>query len=184
MHHKKIEHSEKVATCWNFSTGKCDYADEECWFNHSSTQKHRKKEHKDLVVPCRNMLKGTCKFGKSKCWFNHDNLENSNESEENENSNKENNDVIQKIFEMMETMTERIVQMEESNLEKAQNKANKMDMKIKIEQIQILEGLQYKYEVNLNINQRIQIFTLSRGPAYRLPMPLFYFSVQVIETSI
>jgi hypothetical protein len=28
------------------------------------------------------------------------------------------------------------------------------------------------------------LFTLSRGPAYRLPMPLFYFSVQVIETSI
>ena len=29
-----------------------------------------------------------------------------------------------------------------------------------------------------------EFFTLSRGPAYRLPMPLFYFSVQVIETSI
>jgi hypothetical protein len=27
-------------------------------------------------------------------------------------------------------------------------------------------------------------FFLSRGPAYRLPMPLFYFSIQVIETSI
>ena len=81
--------------------------------------KHRKKELKDLVAPCRNVLKGACKFGKSKCWSNHDNIENSNESEENENSNKENNDVIQQIFEMMETMTERIVQMEESNLEKS-----------------------------------------------------------------
>ena len=48
--------------------------------------------------------------------------------------------------------TERIVQMEESNLEKAQNQANKTNVTNKIEQIQILEGLQ----VNLNRNQRIQ----------------------------
>ena len=77
--------------------------------------KHRKREHKDLIAPCRNILKGACKFGKSKCWFNHDNIENSNESEVTENLNKENNDVIQKLFEMMETMTERIVQMEEKS---------------------------------------------------------------------
>jgi hypothetical protein len=32
--------------------------------------------------------------------------------------------------------------------------------------------------------QGSDFFTLSRGPAYRLPMPLFYLSVQVIETSI
>ena len=67
--------------------------------------KHRKREHKDLIAPCRNILKGACKFGKSKCWFNHDNIENSNESEVTENLNKENNDVIQKLFKMMETMT-------------------------------------------------------------------------------
>ena len=105
MYHKKIEHSEKVATCWNFSSGKCDYPDEECWFNHSVNEKHgskqptcsfcdkafhvlpellkhRKKEHTDLVAPCRNILKGACKFGISKCWFNHENIENSNKSEE------------------------------------------------------------------------------------------------------
>ena len=43
-----------------------------------------------------------CKFGKSKCWFNPDNIENSSESEVNENLNKENNNVIQKLFEMMD----------------------------------------------------------------------------------
>ena len=97
MYHKKKEHSKKVSTCWNFSSGKCDYPDEECWFNHSLTEqlgskqltcsfcdkafhvlpellKHRKKEHTDLVAPCRNILKGACKFGISKCWFNHDNI--------------------------------------------------------------------------------------------------------------
>jgi hypothetical protein len=34
------------------------------------------------------------------------------------------------------------------------------------------------------VRPRPFFFTLSRGPAYRLPMPLFYLSVQVIETSI
>ena len=76
MYHKKKDYSEKVATLWNFSSGKCDYPDEECWFNHSLTEKHgalqltcsfcdkafhvlpellkhRKKEHKDLFAPCR-----------------------------------------------------------------------------------------------------------------------------------
>ena len=140
MSHKKIEHAVKVATCWNFSSGKCDFQDEECWFIHRlngkhdikqltcsfcdkifsvlpELLKHRKKEHKDLIAPCRNILKGACKYGTSKCWFNHDDIENPNESEVN--VNKENNNVIQKLFEMMETMTERIVQMEESNLEKS-----------------------------------------------------------------
>jgi hypothetical protein len=28
------------------------------------------------------------------------------------------------------------------------------------------------------------LITLSRGPAYRMPMPLFFISVQLIETSI
>ena len=61
-------------------------------------------------------MKGACKLGRSYCWFNHDNIENSTESEINENSTSENNEVIQKLFKMMDTMTECIVLMEESNL--------------------------------------------------------------------
>ena len=143
MVHKKKEHREKVKVCWNYSSGKCEFVENDCWFLHTNTLnvkldskqltcsscdetfpvlpellKHRKKEHTDLIAPCRNILKGACKFGKSKCWFIHDNIENSNESEDTVNLNNENNDVIQKLFKMMETMTERIIQMEESNLGK------------------------------------------------------------------
>ena len=39
MEHKKILHIEKVALCWNFSSGKCDFSDEFCWFIHSKNAK-------------------------------------------------------------------------------------------------------------------------------------------------
>ena len=43
---------------------------------------------------------------------------------------------------MMEAMTDRIVQMEESNLEKSLNKIKKTNMTNKIEQIQLLNALE------------------------------------------
>ena len=35
MKHKKRVDREKVALCWNFSAGKCDFGNDSCWFNHS-----------------------------------------------------------------------------------------------------------------------------------------------------
>ena len=66
---------------------------------------HRKKEHSETVPKCRNDY-GTCQFGITKCWFNHDehqaiNTENHNEK-----------DVIDKLFNIVEQCTERIVQLE------------------------------------------------------------------------
>ena len=72
MVHKKEVHTEKVAVCWNFVEGHCDFGDKLCWFNHtidtnmtavvsncnlcgkvfttrSSFVDHRKKEHGQAV---------------------------------------------------------------------------------------------------------------------------------------
>ena len=77
---------------------------------------------------CKNANNGVCIFGNEKCWFIHDNNMKSNENMNNENyENKNNikdkdntnneNDVIKKMMNMMETFTERIVRLEERNLE-------------------------------------------------------------------
>ena len=42
MLHKKKAHSEKVSSCWHFSTGICEFSDENCWFIHSSTKDQQK----------------------------------------------------------------------------------------------------------------------------------------------
>ena len=39
MVHRKKEHREIVRICWNYSTGKCQFADNECWFLHENTSK-------------------------------------------------------------------------------------------------------------------------------------------------
>ena len=33
MVHKKVVQTEKVAVCWNFVEGNCDFGDKPCWFN-------------------------------------------------------------------------------------------------------------------------------------------------------
>ena len=141
MRHKKAQHGEKVQLCWNNASGTCDFGDKECWFVHgeknptifkcSSCDKtfaaranllhHRKQHHVELVQSCRQYRLGTCKYASDKCWFRHSdttesitnkNEENVNEGEKSEQIIKYNQEVIEKLFNMMEKMTERIVQME------------------------------------------------------------------------
>ena len=133
MNHKKIEHTEKVNVCWHFSAGTCPFGDTKCWFIHSTAQissnsseyncsfcekvftnkseflKHRKKVHAKNIPLCKNFGKGACIYGNEKCWFNHNDDKILKESE---NGNK---DVVQRIFSMMEKMTERIIKMEMNN---------------------------------------------------------------------
>ena len=82
---------------------------------------HRKQHHVELVQSCRQYRLGTCKYASDKCWFRHSdttesitnkNEENVNEGEKSEQIIKYNQEVIEKLFNMMEKMTERIVQME------------------------------------------------------------------------
>ena len=133
MKHKKDHHTENVNICWNYMSSSCEFGDERCWFIHKNgTEKqfdctlcgkifgvqaklleHRRKHHIDSVKTCRSLSTGTCKYGISKCWFNH------NESDTNEIKNSENlkpnEEVIERIFKLMEKLTEQIVEIKENN---------------------------------------------------------------------
>ena len=55
---------------------------------------------------------GACIFSEETCWFVHDGEKVRNESENNDKIIKYNQEVFDKLFGMIEKMTERIVQME------------------------------------------------------------------------
>ena len=38
MHHNKNEHIEKVANCWKYSSGNCEYGEYNCWFTHTKNE--------------------------------------------------------------------------------------------------------------------------------------------------
>ena len=133
MKHKKKEHTKKVDICWNYAGGKCEFEEEKCWFIHKDENRskfectscdktfaaqakllhHRKRHHVDSVPSCRNVISGACKYGEN-CWFNHGDSLNSSKNENNEKQN-DNEEVIEKIFKMMEKFTQQIVKMKEMN---------------------------------------------------------------------
>ena len=106
---------ENVNPCWKYTSGKCDFGDEKCWFLHkcengskfecTSCDKtfaaqakllhHRKRHHVDSVPSCRNVKSGTCKYGSENCWFNHGDSVNSSKNENNEKLNN-NEEIIEK----------------------------------------------------------------------------------------
>ena len=135
MIHRKIEHEEKVKPCRNFSGGKCDFRDDECWYlhresfqeksltkftcsiceqvfvNRSEFMQHRKRNHVLAVAYCNKATSGNCIFGQENCWFQH--------GEKNKNKEKPNgslykDEIIRKIFDMMESFTQRIVEVEKT----------------------------------------------------------------------
>ena len=127
MKHKKMEYLEKVAQCWKYSAGNCEFSDEHCWFNHCSKESHKfecgrcenvfssqsdfhshqKEQHWQFIPMCKNFK--TCIYSKKTCWFKHENNENRNEDENNVN----NEIMIQKLIQMMEKITERMLILEE-----------------------------------------------------------------------
>ena len=73
---------------------------------------HNKENHKNNISECKQSRSGTCWFGDEKCWFNHtSNDENSEKINDKELS--ENQEIIDKIFSMMENFTKRIMKIEE-----------------------------------------------------------------------
>jgi hypothetical protein len=72
---------------------------------------HRKNNHLESVQTCSNMISGFCKYGSEKCWFKHDKNDN-NDNNEKQNDNEE---VIEKIFQMMEKFIHQIVDIKEIN---------------------------------------------------------------------
>jgi hypothetical protein len=139
MSHKKKKHGNKVAICWKFLAGNCIFGDASCWFLHSESEescttpewkcnlcdnefrcqsellRHKKEDHGHLVQMCRNEVNGKCIYGSQDCWFRHDIRESAFESET---SRNEKNEVIEKVFGMLEKMTQRILQIENYNLTK------------------------------------------------------------------
>ena len=140
MKHKKIHHYEKVAICRMFASGYRSYGDTNCWFQHDQSDKdqelptvkcsicdnefkcksellrHRKQKHVTFVTQYNK--NDQCTFGSKSCWFIHDDHEDVLESEHSNGGEKEQADVIQKVFEMLEIMTDRITKMEKQNKDK------------------------------------------------------------------
>ena len=137
MVHKKLCHIEHVSICWDFAAGNCPFGDAKCWFRHSALEyrevkckicdekfatkseylNHRKQKHLDLVPRCKEVTSGKiCKYG-IHCWFKHkehEDYETTND-EAIEHKNIEKNTVIDKLYDKIEKMSERIKQLEHTN---------------------------------------------------------------------
>ena len=120
MSHKKMEHTVHVRQCWNYSTETCMYGETDCWFihkgqasvpefkcklcdkhflNRAELQQHRKSVHPNTIPMCKNILNGgRCLFEKN-CLFKH---------VESETVKLENSEVMMKILDFMEKVTEKI----------------------------------------------------------------------------
>ena len=136
MKHNKMEHRERLANCWRYASGNCQFGDDYCWFNHfisdveqepivikcswcdevfktqSDFLKHKKRNHKQFVPKCRNSYNGKCRYGDELCWFEHESSEG-----EKEKTNVYMQEVFEKIFGMIEKITERVVLVENEEKE-------------------------------------------------------------------
>ena len=95
MVHRKQKHANLVATCRNYKTEKCPFADSKCWWNHyvqkqsvaaevkcficdekfenkTNMMIHRKKNHPELVRKCDQYEINNCRFKEESCWFKHE----------------------------------------------------------------------------------------------------------------
>ena len=79
--------------------------------NKSEYHIHRKQNHSALVTTCFKAQNANCKYGDKLCWFSHDER---NQIDNDETISKDKKDVLQRIFEVMERMTERIVELEKT----------------------------------------------------------------------
>ena len=116
-----------VRICRHFSEGFCEFSDEICWYKHTAPEnfpqtkkfkcslcdkvfeiksdfmKHRKMDHNEYVSVCKLNSNGSCHFGKEKCWYKHeDEVVN-----QFENWNDDNQEMMTRIFDMMEKFAER-----------------------------------------------------------------------------
>ena len=129
MVHRKHYHEDKVGDCRSYSKGTCTYSRETCWWKHdkcfnegefscsycektfvsrSDLMKHRKNKHIEEVESCTYARNGSCHFSNQDCWFIH---------EENIPTDKmgikdQNEDIIEKLFTMMEKFSARLMKIE------------------------------------------------------------------------
>ena len=133
MIHKKQKHLEMINTCWGFAAGTCVYGAEKCWFRHSISSsdeikckicnetfkskpeyhKHKKEKHPSFVTRCNNALNGKCKYGVEFCWFNHkEDEEHEIVTNNYEVQTNEKNEVLERLFDIVEKNSERLKELE------------------------------------------------------------------------
>ena len=135
MKHNKYDHASNMSICWNYQAGNCEFGDSSCWFGHEETserfkcntceldfncrpdyQKHRKHKHIEMVSNCKHEIKGECVYGEDKCWFKHQSKSkvNCNKTETIENMENEDRIILKKLFDMVEKITKRVVEIEKN----------------------------------------------------------------------
>ena len=90
---------------------KCNFCEKEL-SSLSDFLKHRKSNHVESTPICKKFNSGECTFGNENCWFNHVKKVEDKGQKEKIDENLENNEIIQKRFQMMETLTKRIPDIE------------------------------------------------------------------------
>ena len=128
-----MDHTIHVSQCWNYSTGTCMFGEMDCWFihkgqssvpefkckicdeqyfNRTELQQHRKNIHPHTIPPCRNIMNGgKCLFDKH-CLSKHVEIETSNVV----NIEETESEVLYKIFNFMEKVTEKIDRLERKEI--------------------------------------------------------------------
>ena len=72
---------------------------------------HRKKGHIESVPKCKEEIEN-CQFGAIKCWFRHIEHEYETAKYDTTNRNEKSQDILEKIFDMVEKSPERVIHLE------------------------------------------------------------------------
>jgi hypothetical protein len=141
MAHRKEKHLSRVRPCKFYMLGACELDAKTCWFRHENCDQnpilpqtlrnfkcglcekvfdnkkvfmdHRKNEHTDKIAECRENKNGSCRFKSKDCWFKHNESESNNEMGKTlENSGIVTNDMVGRLFNMMEAFAERMATIE------------------------------------------------------------------------
>ena len=142
MVHKKQQHIEMVDTCWGYISGNCIFGDPKCWFRHLPSnfsdmkcelcdesfrtkheyKKHEKQEHTSEVPICKEFESRTCKRGDKFCWFKHEKKEEFKQECNNHVEQIENDKVLERLFDLIEKITDRMNKFEQDIKNENENK--------------------------------------------------------------
>ena len=132
-----------IDTCWGYISGYCIFGDQTCWFRHSPSissdiqcklcnesfrtkheyKKHQKQKHATEVPICKDFASRNCKRGDKFCWFKHEKTEEFEQEHNNYVEQIEKDKVMERLFDLIEKVTDRMNKFEEDN--KKENKKQK-----------------------------------------------------------
>ena len=92
--------------------------------------KHRKSEHVKVIKKCKNY--DACIF-KKECWYTHEDID----GHQQENNDK-NENIIQKLFEVVEKFTEKVTRLEKISSQNIQWKWNIENESMKMNQWKLI----------------------------------------------